>query len=82
MPAPQPRESLPGVGHPNYLIFTGSGTIKASIKDFGYVFDAEAFDDTVHAIIIDPRFSTSDVMDYIVELGGSVYEPPPEPPGP
>ena len=79
MPIPVPRFSI-ATGHPVYLIFTGSGTIKQSIKAYGIIFDTEVVDDTVHCIIIDPRFDTNDLATYIVELGGTVYVSPPNQP--
>ena len=81
MTAPIPRYSI-ATGHPTFILFSGKGTIKNSVKDYGMLFDAEVEDDSVHCLIVDPRFSTSDVGAYIVELGGTIYVRPPEPPSP
>ena len=74
MPAPLPSNSGVTRGHPVYVIFTGSGTLKSSLVDYGIFFDTEVEDDTMHCMLIDPRFSRGDVESYIVELGGVVYE--------
>lgn len=79
MTTPNPNYSL-STGHPVYILFTGPRTIKHSLKDYGLLFDGEVADDTVHCILVDPRYSTSEVAAYIVELGGEIYvrvEPPP-----
>lgn len=80
MPIPQPNMLRLSVGHPVYLLFTGAGTLKSGLRDFGYFFDAEVADDTVQCMIVDPRYNTEDVAGYIVERGGLVYVRPPEAP--
>jgi hypothetical protein len=82
MPAPQPDNSGVSIGHPVFLVFSGSGTIKTSLQNFGMFFDAEVDDDTLHCMLVDPRFGYGDVGNYIEELGGEVYHRPPEPPAP
>jgi len=79
MAAPEPVSIVPTVSHPNYIIFSARATILETLStNYGYIFTGEVEDNTVHAMIIDPRFSTRDVMDYITELGGVVF-PSPEP---
>jgi len=82
MAAPEPSYELAmATGHPAYIMFSGPGTLKDDLGNFGLFFDAEVADDTVHCMVVDPRFSTADVEAYIVELGGEVYvQPPPAPP--
>lgn len=80
MSAPTPNSGGEAHGHPTYIIFSGSGTIKESLGDYGIIFDTEVDSDTLHCMIVDPRFSTSDVEAYIVELGGEVCPPPPNDP--
>jgi hypothetical protein len=65
-------------GFANTIVFTGKNTVKESMKDFGLFFETEVEDDTIHAMIVDPRFRMNDLLNYIVELGGVVYTEPPE----
>ena len=79
MSEPQPSSVFPSRGHVVFIIFTGKGEIKEKLKDYGSFFDAEVSDDSVHAMIVDPRFNYADIEAYIVELGGEIYIPPEEP---
>lgn len=79
MPAPQPQVVIPDISHAVVIVFRGSGTIKQSVRDYGIFFEAEVLDDTVHAMLVDPRFGHGAIQNHIVELGGEIYVAPPEP---
>lgn len=79
MGAPQADQLLPSTGHPNCIIFLARGnSIKEALAGYGHVFSTEVGGNTVHSMVVDPRFGTRSVLEYIVELGGVVYEPPQE----
>ena len=79
MAAPQPINDDISISHIVFLIWSGSGTIKQSLKDYGISFDTEVGGDTVHCIMVDPRFGHDQIRDYIEELGGVVYRLPAAP---
>ena len=75
MSAPVARTKLLA-GFPNCLVFSAADpSVKTQVKDLnlGIFFEAEVGDDTIHAMIVDPRFARRDVEAYITELGGTVY---------
>ena len=78
MSAPLPSNNGVAIGHVVYVIFSGSGTLKQSLNNYGLFFDAEVDDDSLHCLLVDPRFSAIGVNNYIKELGGTIYEIPPE----
>ncbi|HKZ77723.1 MAG TPA: hypothetical protein VJ124_05315 [Pyrinomonadaceae bacterium] len=77
--APLPSNNGVATGHAVYVLFSGVGTIKQYLKDYGIFFEAEVDDDGLHCMLVDPRFGVGSVLNYIVALGGTVYESPPEP---
>ena len=77
MSAPQPNNKTVNACHAAVIVFTGSGTIKDTLGDYGQFFEAEVQDDTVHAMIVDPRYNYKDIANYVVELGGAIYVPAP-----
>lgn len=79
MPAPQPLSVLPDISHAVVIVFRGNGAVKQAVQDYGIFFEAEVMDDTIHAMLIDPRYGHGAVQNYIVELGGDIYVAPPEP---
>ena len=79
VPAPLPSNNGVAIGHAVYILFSGVGTIKEYLKDYGIFFEAEVDDDSLHCLLLDMRFGLGSICDYIVALGGTVYERPPEP---
>lgn len=78
MPAPQPLSVIPDISHAVVIVFTGDHNIEASLNDFGIFFKKNVLNNTVHAMLIDPRYGHGAVQNYIVELGGTIYVAPPE----
>lgn len=74
MPVPTPKTTL-SWGWGVAIVFSATNPdVKAKLKELqlGIFFDLEVSDDTIHAMIVDPRFSVRDVENYIIELGGTV----------
>ena len=75
MPAPEGNEKAPNVSHATFVVFTGPSRLRGIIDDYGYMFPAIIGDNTIHSMILDPRFDLTSLTNYIVELGGTVYVP-------
>lgn len=78
MGIPIPTGFIPAIGHCVYILFNGDKSIAKELKSFGMLFDTEV--DNAYCILVDPRFDASNICNYIVELGGSVYVSPPNTP--
>lgn len=80
MPIPLASTGSPSISHPIIIVFIGPTNLRSSLNPLG-VFIGNHIDingQNTHAFIIDPRYAATDVMNYIVELGGSVYVRPSE----
>ena len=73
MPAPTLLSQIANVSHPVVILWTGSEDIVDAVGNYVMKFQYEDPAKTFWAGIIDPRFAVEAVMNYIVELGGTVY---------
>lgn len=75
MPEPTPWRTELTFGHVGYIIYRGNLTVKNELDGtYGIHFDTEIDegDTLIYCLIKDPRYRGSDLMNYIVELGGEV----------
>lgn len=76
MGAPVKRISL-SFCHPAVVVYGGTARLKGIMSAYGIHFAVITEGETLHALLIDSRYSPSSVAAYIVELGGTIYTPPP-----
>jgi hypothetical protein len=82
MPVPVPVSGKPNISHLVVIIYTSPSAIHSNLNPFGNLLGnaVEIDGKNTYCFLVDPRYGSGQVCSYIEELGGTVYNRPPESP--